>query len=105
MNIVSEKEMVFRNEHNGRVYHSIGLSKKLQDGTYEKGYMNCRFRKGVDVPNMTRIRITNGWIDFYNSQGKTVPTVFISEFDYLDENINNDFGFDSSLDGDSDLPF
>lgn len=106
MQTLSEREMIFRNEYNGRVYYTFGLSKKNQDGTYEKGYMPCRFRNGVDVPNMTKIMVTKGWIDFYVKDKKTFPYVFISEFEYLDDiPVNsNDNVFDDTFD-DSDLPF
>lgn len=103
MDVISAREMVFRNEHNGRVYYQIGLSKKNDDGSYEKGYMPCRFRRGVDVPNMTKIMITKGWLDFYVKDRRTYPQVFISEFEVLDQETKNENPFD--YDDSSDLPF
>lgn len=104
MDIVSQSEMIFRNDYNGRTYYTIGLSKKRQDGTYEKGYMPCRFRKGVEIPNMTKIMITKAWMDFYTKDKKTFPQVFISEFEYIDQNFPTENVFEDECDN-SDLPF
>ena len=42
---------IFRNDYNGRTYYRLGLSKKLQDGSYENGYIDCQFRKNVEILN------------------------------------------------------
>ena len=77
----SGEVMVFAKEYNGRTFYSIGLSKKLQDGTYENGYMDVVFKKGVEVPNKTKINITEGWLTFYNKDKRTVQQIFISKFE------------------------
>ena len=57
MNIECEKEkMIFRNEKDGKVFYSIGLSKKNQDGKYTSGYIPCRFPKDANIENKTKIR-------------------------------------------------
>ena len=86
MEIISKKEeMVFKNEYNGKVFYSIGISKKNQDGKYENGYINVRFKKDVELENQTKIKIKKAWIDFYCKDRKTFPYIFVSEFEPVEE--------------------
>lgn len=86
MEIISNKEeMVFKNEYNGKTFYSIGVSKKNQDGKYENGYINVRFKKDVELDNQTKIKIKKAWIDFYCKDRKTFPYIFVSEFDPVEE--------------------
>lgn len=84
MNIVYDKEiMVFRQDGQYGPMYSIGLSKKTQDGKYESGYIPCRFRKGVDLPNKAKIRIRNAWLTFNTKDKKTYPYIFINSYEEL----------------------
>ena len=86
MEVISNREeMIFKNENNGNVYYSIGLSKKNQDGSYENGYMNVRFKKDVELDNQTKIKINKAWIDFYVKEKRTYPYIFISEFEKVED--------------------
>ena len=86
MQVVSDrKEIIIANDYNGKRLYSIGLSKKNQDGTYTKGYISCRFKKDVALNNKTLINIKNAWLDFYLSNKKTIPFIFINEFEVVDE--------------------
>ena len=86
MEIISNKEeMIFKNEYNGKVFYSIGISKKNQDGSYENGYINVRFKKDVELENQTKIKIKKAWIDFYCKDRKTFPYIFVSEFEKVEE--------------------
>ena len=91
MNIDCEKEkMIFRNEKDGKVYYSIGLSKKNQDGTYTSGYITCRFPKNANIENKTKIKILNAWLDFWVDDKKiTHPYIFISKYEILSDDIPN----------------
>lgn len=91
MNIECEKEkMIFRNEKDGKVYYSIGLSKKNQDGKYTSGYITCRFPKETNIPNKTKIKILNAWLDFWVDEKKiTHPYIFISKYEILSDDIPN----------------
>lgn len=91
MNIECEKEkMIFRNEKDGKVFYSIGLSKKNQDGTYTSGYMPCRFPKDANIKNKTKIKILNAWLDFWLDEKKiTHPYIFISKYEILSDDIPN----------------
>ena len=91
MNIDCEKEkMIFRNENNGKVFYSIGLSKKNQDGTYTSGYITCRFPKNANIENKAKIKILNAWLDFWVDDKKiTHPYIFINKYEILSDDIPN----------------
>lgn len=79
--------MVFKNEYNGNSIYKLGLSKKNQDGTYTNGYILAQFKKGVELENKTNIYIKSAWLTFYLTKDKkTVPYVFINEFETVGEN-------------------
>lgn len=77
--------MVFTKEIEGRKLYSIGLSKKNQNGGYDKGYMSVRFKKDVVINNKTRIKVKDAWLSFNTNEGKTFPFIFINDFEILAE--------------------
>lgn len=82
--------MVFVNEHNGRKFYKVGISKKMQDGNYQNGYVDVQFKKDIILENKTKINIKSAWLTFYmNKENITVPYIFINEFEQLD---NTQFG-------------
>lgn len=86
MEITSNREeMIFRNERDGKTTYAIGLSKKKEDGTYEKGYMPVRFRKDIELKDKTKITIKEAWMDFFKIEKKTYPYIFINKFDMADD--------------------
>lgn len=87
MEVISNREeMIFVKEHEGRKFYKIGISKKDKEGNWVKGYIDCKFKKDVNLDNMTKIRINNAWIDFYLKDKQTIPFVFVNEFT-SDENV------------------
>ena len=79
-------KMVFRKDNEFGTFYQIGLSKKDRNGNYINGYMNVRFKKGVSVPNMTKIVIKNAFIDFYlDKNNRTVPYIMVLEFETVEE--------------------
>lgn len=113
MELVSNKEeMIFRNEYNGKVGYTLGLSKKDKEGNYVKGYISASFKKGVDLQNQTKIKIKQAWLDFYKKDKITIPTIFINDFEVVEEipadklttKTESDFGGQIRL-TDEDLPF
>ena len=86
MEVVSNRdEMIFKSEHDGKSFYSVGVSKKNQDESYENGYVPVRFKKDVELGNKTKIRINTAWIDFYVKDKKTYPYIFICDFDKVEE--------------------
>lgn len=94
MEIVSNKEeMVFRKDYNGKPIYSIGLSKKNKNGGYDNGYITTNFKEGTDIKNKSKIKIKNGWLSFYLKDNKTIPTIFVSEYELVGEpNPYEEFG-------------
>lgn len=91
MEIVSNKEeMIFKSEYNDKPVYRIGLTKKDKEGKYIKGYMTVNFKKGVELDNMTKIKIKNAWLDFYKVDVKTIPVIFISDFEVVDQEQKKD---------------
>ena len=85
MEITSKKEIIFRNDKDGKISYSMGLSKKKEDGSYEKGYIPVRFRKDTGIKNQTKIAIKEAWLDFYKIDKKTKPYIFINKFEMADD--------------------
>lgn len=83
-------KMVFRKDNEFGTFYQIGLSKKDRNGQYINGYMNVRFKKGVSIPNMTKIVIKNAFIDFYlDKNNRTVPYIMVLEYETVEEQSNN----------------
>lgn len=84
MEVISNRdEMIFKTVKDDKTFYSIGLSRKLQDGSYENGYMPVRFKKDVNVENKTKIKIKNAWIDFYKVENITNTYIFINDFEIV----------------------
>ena len=90
MNITNEKPvMIFKKEYNGYINYSVGLSKKNQDGSYTNGYIQVRFKNGAILEDKTTIYIKKAWLSFYLKDKKTIPYIFINEFETIEQAINN----------------
>jgi len=86
MNISEERtKTIFKNEKNGKIYYSLGLSKKDIDGNYINGYINCKFPKSATIEDKTKIKIHEAWLDFYVKDKKTFPYVFINKYEIIEE--------------------
>ena len=87
MNIESEKpKTIFKYKtKDGKEFYSLGLSKKKQDGSFENGFISCRFKKDVQLENKTKIQIKSAWLDFYVKERITNPYIFINEFEIVEQ--------------------
>lgn len=117
--------MIFRRENQGHTFYSIGISRKDRNGNYINGYIDCRFKKGIELENQTKIYIKKAWLDFYLKQipntqsSETKHYIFISEFETINQTIDRihkeneveedpykNFGMEiTPVDMDNDLPF
>lgn len=98
---ISGQTMIFKGEYG----YSTSISKKNEDGTYDKMYLSIQLPKGIELENKTKINITNGFLTFYkNKEGLPKPKIvvmqFESEYKEQAEDITDDI---MSFDGD--LPF
>lgn len=104
MNINTEQAyMIFRNDFNGYSYYKIGVSKKLQTGEWINGYIRCQFKNGISLENKTKIYIKKSRLSFYLNNKETIPYIFISEFETVDETIekakvSNDTAIQNTVD-------
>jgi len=90
MNITNENKVrIFRNEKDDKVFYSLGLVRKKQDGSYENGYMQCQFRNDVNVEDKSDIYIKEAWLTFYKKDKATMPYIFINKFETLEQTIDN----------------
>lgn len=100
-----DNKMIFKRENEYGSFYSMGISKKLEDGSYENGYIDVRFRKDIELDNMTKINIKESWLTFYlkdDGEHKTTkPYIFINDFEIVEENNSSD----ESIIDDDDLPF
>ena len=86
MEIISKREeMIFKNERDWKISYSIGVSKKNQDGTYEKGYIPVKFPKNIELKSQTKILIKEAWLDFFKIDKRTIPYIFINKFELASE--------------------
>lgn len=109
MKIINEYPvMVFKNTYENKEYYSLGLSKKNQDGTYANGYIQCQFRKGICLDNQTNIYIKDAWLSFYLKDNKTIPYIFVNDYELVADVIKNSeksFSKDEIVLTNEDLPF
>ena len=102
--------MVFANEKEGAngkyTLYSIGVSSKDTNGGWVNGFLNVRFKKGVEVANKTKIKINNAFPVVTKSGDRTYVSFMITDFDNLSEGTNSEDGFiDMSNIKDEELPF
>lgn len=81
--------------------YSTAISKKNQDGSYNKMYLSVQLPKGIELENKTNIEITKGFLSFYPAKdGSQKLKLVIMDFD-AEQKVNID-----ELDiTKSDLPF
>ena len=108
MKIINEYPVkIFANEHEGKTYYKMGLSKKDKEGHYVNGYIDARFRKDVKIDTEKRIYIKDAWLDFYlDKDNKTRLYIFINDFSTAEEVIEDSKIVLDDLElTDEDLPF
>lgn len=101
----SGEVMIFKND---KGFYSTTLSKKNQDGSYANAYVAVSFKKGVDIPNKTKINIKNGFLTFdqYQKEGKTITNlkIFVTEYEGAGAT-QTKMTSKTQDESDSDLPF
>lgn len=77
--------MVFRNDEGKYPRYSIGISSKDKDGEWIKGYIPCKFKKGVEIENMTKITINNSFYVVDRGDKRNFVSIMIMDFDIENE--------------------
>lgn len=76
MNITG-KTMIFKSQYG----YSTTISKKNQDGEYERMYVSVQLPKNIELENKTVINITDGFLSFYNTKdGLPKIKIVVMEF-------------------------
>lgn len=90
MNISNEYPVtIFKNVNDYGTFYKVGLSKKDVEGKYINGYKDIKFKKGVELEDKTKLYIKKAWLDFYIKDKKTIDYIFCSEFELIEETIEN----------------
>ena len=91
MNIQDDKQFtIYEKEINGVKYYRLQMSKKVQDGSYQNGYIDVKFAKCEPPKNRDRIYLKKAWISFYLSKDKhTMPYVVCTEYETTEQVIRD----------------
>lgn len=91
MNIQDDKQFtIYEKEINGVKYYRLQMSKKVQDGSYQNGYIDVKFAKCEPPKNRDRIYLKRAWISFYLSKDKhTIPYVVCMEYETAEQVIRD----------------
>lgn len=90
---------IYRKEFEDKVVYSTRVIKKDKEGNYLGAFIPVKFKKDINVEDRSKIKILNGWLDFYNDKAnKPVFTIFISEFSTEQGDVFQDFGDSVELD-------
>lgn len=75
---ITGQTIIFKNEFG----YSTSISKKNEDGTYDKMYLSIQLPKGTELENKTKINITNGFLAFYKTkEGLPKPKIVVMQFE------------------------
>lgn len=91
MNIQDDKQYtIYEKEINGTKFYRLQMSKKVQDGSYQNGYIDVKFAKCEPPKNRDRIYLKRAWISFYLSKDKrTIPYVVCMEYETAEQVIRD----------------
>ena len=90
---------IYRKEFGDKVIYSTRISKKDKEGNYQNAFIPVQFKKDINVEDRSKIKILNGWLDFYiNKDNKPVFSIFISQFSTEEGDVFQDFGDSVELD-------
>ena len=77
--------MVFRDDKGQFPRYSLGISSKAPDGEWINGYIPCKFKKGIEVENMTKIKINNSFYTASKGEKYVFTSLMITDFEKVDE--------------------
>lgn len=71
-----------RDTQNGGKFttYCIGIASKDKEGNWVNGFIDCQFKKGVEVNNKAKIEITNSFYTVSEYNGKKYTKLFILDF-------------------------
>lgn len=75
-----------KTSQNGNPYtqYSLGVSSKNVNDEWVNGFIDCQFKKGVEVPNKAKISIANSFYNVTEYNGKKYYKIFILDFEVVE---------------------
>lgn len=64
--------------------YSLGVSSKDKDGNWVNGFLECQFKKGVEVANKAKIKINNAFYTVSEYNGKKQYKIFVMDFEVVE---------------------
>lgn len=91
MNIQDNKQYtIYEKEINGTNYYRLQLSKKMQDGKYQNGYIDIKFAKCEPPKNKEKIYLKKSFLSFYLSKdNRTIPYIVCTEYEKTEQVIQD----------------
>ena len=76
-----------KTSQNGTPYtqYSLGVSSKNANGEWVNGFIDCQFKKNVDVPNKSKISISNAFYTVNEYNGKKYYKIFVMDFEIVEQ--------------------
>lgn len=92
---------------NAYTTYSLGVSSKDTKGEWQNAYLDCIFKKGVEVNHKAKIKINNAFPTVSKYNDKTTVRWMITDFEVVDSGEStSDNGFINIPDSlDEELPF
>lgn len=79
--LVADEQMIFRNEKDDNVFYRTTVGHKKPDGEYENAGITTRFKKGIELPDRAKVKISNAILDHYKNKNG-VPVFYVMVFDF-----------------------
>ena len=81
---------VYRNDkttQSGTKYttYSLGVSSKNMDGNWVTGFIDCQFKKSVDISHKSKITIANAFYTVSEYNGKKYTKIFVMDYKVVEE--------------------
>lgn len=65
--------------------YSLMVSSKDIDGNWVNGFIDCQFKKGVEIANKTKIKINNAFYVVNEYNGNKYTKIMILDYEVLEE--------------------
>ena len=84
MNLEKNQEIkVYSGEHG---YFTRLAKRDVSTDDWKNAFFYLQFKKGVEIPNKTKIRLLDSWLSFYiNKDNKQVFYVFVNDYEVIED--------------------
>lgn len=82
MNIQDDRPYkIYIKDYEGKRYYKVKISKKQQDGTYDNGYMDIRFKEDKGIKDKDIVYLRNAFLTYWKDKEK-ITHFYIQVMDY-----------------------